>query len=64
MSAKHGLANSQGFEFTLCGIAYDAFESGDADEKVTFAKSGERVTCEECREVIDHIRKFQGYRQP
>lgn len=63
MKTKHGLAPNQGEEFSLCGLAFDAFESGDADEPVEFAKSGQKITCEECRDVIQKIRDnftYQG----
>jgi hypothetical protein len=50
-------------EFTLCGLACDAYESGDHDESVVSAKPGELVTCPECRQVLDRIRReFKGYR--
>lgn len=50
-------------EFTLCGLACDAHESGDHDEPVVSAKPGELVTCHECRQVLDRIRgEFKGYR--
>lgn len=58
MSVRHGSTNQP--EFTLCGFAFDAHDSGDADEPIIFAKRGEVVTCEECRAVIDYIR--QHYR--
>jgi hypothetical protein len=64
MTVKHGRASGQGGEFTLCGMAFDAFESGDADEPIVFALSGQPVTCDECKAVIDHVRQFKGYRQP
>lgn len=44
-------------EHSLCGMAFDAFESGDAEEPIVFAKKGEIVTCEECRAHIDYVRK-------
>lgn len=57
---KHGAGKS---EFALCGMAYDAFESGDADGPVVFVAPGELVTCEDCRAVMDNVRSnFKGYR--
>jgi hypothetical protein len=44
-------------EYTLCGDAFDAFESGDADEPIVFANAGQVVTCTECRRAIDYVRK-------
>lgn len=59
----HGTAWSQGEEFTMCGMAFDAFESGDADAPIVFAERGETVTCKDCRDAIDHVRKsFKRYR--
>ena len=43
-------------EFTLCGWAFDAYASGDADAPVVFAQPGETVTCPECLAVIRYIR--------
>jgi len=49
-------------EHTLCGSAFDAYESGDLDEPIIFAKKGEIVTCPECKLEIDYIKKtFNGY---
>ena len=51
-------------EFTLCGLAFDAHISGDLEEPVEFAQIGDLVTCEDCREVLDHVRRnFKRYRQ-
>ena len=44
-------------EHSLCGMAFDAFDSGDADEPIIFAKSGEVVTCPECRAELDFVRR-------
>lgn len=50
-------------EHSLCGMAFDAFESGDADEPIVFAGDGELVTCADCKSQIDHVRdSFKGYR--
>ena len=43
-------------EFTLCGDAFDAYESGDSERPIIFAKQGERVNCEQCLIVIIEIR--------
>lgn len=54
-------------EFTLCGMAFDAFETGDADGPIVFSKPGERVTCEDCLHVIAEIyREYTrtGWRRP
>lgn len=50
-------------EHSLCGWAPEAFESGDANGPVVFARAGEVVTCAMCRAQIDHIRKnFKHYK--
>ena len=51
-------------EHALCGLSFDAFESGDHKEPVVFAQSGQLVTCVLCRVHIDHVRSFfrRGYR--
>ena len=50
-------------EHSLCGLAPDAFESGDVDEPVVFAEAGEMVTCKDCRSAIDWARQnFRRYR--
>jgi hypothetical protein len=51
-------------EFMLCGYAFDAFDTSDADERVVEAEAGETVTCPECRAVIDYMRKAypRGYK--
>lgn len=58
MSVRHGPSSMP--EIMLCGLAFDAYESGDVDEPVIEAKADELVTCPECRAVIDYIR--QRYR--
>lgn len=47
--------NWNGDDRTLCGDADDSGASGDADEDPTYAEIGERVTCLDCRRVIDHV---------
>lgn len=50
-------------EHALCGLSFDAHDSGDADAPVVFAKTGEMVTCRMCRLEIDHVREtFRRYR--
>jgi len=50
-------------EHSLCGMAFDAFESGDSDEEIVFAKSGDMVTCEDCKRHIDFVmNNFSSYR--
>lgn len=50
-------------EFMLCGLAFDAFDSGDAEEPVRWTAPRQIVTCEQCRQVLDHVRsQFRGYR--
>lgn len=50
-------------EHSLCGLAMDAYESGDHEEPVVFATPGQLVTCSMCRLEIDHVRdSFKRYR--
>ena len=62
--AKQGEVHGCGrLEHSLCGLAFDAFETGDHEEPVVFAKRGEMVTCVSCRAELDHVREFfKGYR--
>lgn len=48
----------------LCGYAFDAFDSGDAEGPIVEAKPGETVTCPDCRRVIDYMRRAfpRGYK--
>lgn len=49
-------------EHSLCGLAPEAFESGDHEEHVVFAQPGDVVTCDSCKREIDHVRgNFDGY---
>lgn len=50
-------------EHSLCGMAFDAYESGDSEDPVLFAEPGQLVTCASCKDQLDHARKsFKGYR--
>lgn len=50
-------------EHSLCGMAFDAYDSGDSDEEIIFAGDGETVTCPQCRAHLDYIRShFRRYR--
>lgn len=49
-------------EFTICGMAFDAHDSGDAAEPIVVAEVGQMVTCPTCRDTIDHARTaFKRY---
>lgn len=43
-------------EHALCGLSYDAHESGDHDKPVRYAATGQIVTCEMCKVFIAHVR--------
>ena len=60
----HASGTGAGGEMTMCGMAFDAHDSGDSDEPIIFAKSRQRITCDDCRRCIDHARKFVGYIEP
>lgn len=51
-------------EYTVCGLAYDAHESGDYNEPVLFAEDGAPVTCPKCREVVTEVRRIKLGRIP
>lgn len=42
-------------EHALCGMAFDAYETGDADAPIVFAEPGQKVTCEFCCRVVDFV---------
>lgn len=46
-------------EYTICGLAFDAYESGDADCDVRFAAGSETVTCMDCRRAVIEARKIR-----
>lgn len=64
MTTKHAGSPQGDGEFTVCGLAYDAYESGDHDEPVLFAGDGEPVTCLMCREVVTEVRRIKLGRLP
>lgn len=47
-------------EFTACGVAFDAHDSGDYDEKIVFAASGESVNCPHCAAVVAYYKGVDG----
>jgi hypothetical protein len=50
-------------EHSLCGMAPDAFDTGDSERPIVFAMPGELVTCPSCRAEMDHVRaNFRRYR--
>ena len=63
--AIHAISPIGGSEHSLCGLAFDAFESGDLEYKPIFAKSGDKITCAMCRAIIDYCKAFKDYyKQP
>ena len=51
-------------EYTMCGLAFDAHDSGDLEEEIVSAVDGEPVTCQECRRVVLEVRKIKLGRMP
>lgn len=43
-------------EFSLCGDAFDAYDSGDAEERHEIVELGGTVTCSRCCFIITEIR--------
>ena len=46
-------------EYTLCGMAFDAYASGDSEEPISFACGNEAITCKHCRRAVTEIRKIK-----
>ena len=42
-------------EHSLCGLACDAFGSGDVDYLPFYAVCTNTVDCEQCRQMIEHV---------
>jgi len=59
----HGEGPTAGGDYTMCGLALDAYESGDESEPVVMAAPGELITCKGCRAVIAYFKDFKGYRE-
>lgn len=53
-----------GGEYTACGVAFDAYNTGDAEEPILVAMPGQVATCVECRRVVDFYKAIRGYREP
>lgn len=51
-------------EFSLCGDAFDAFATGDADEEHEIAVQGGTITCPACCEQIRDIRSMHYRLKP
>jgi hypothetical protein len=56
-SSLHGRSDGDGGERALCGLAFDAHQSGDHPEPVAFASIRQAVTCEACKAHIAHVRE-------
>jgi len=55
--------NSAVPEYSLCGMAFDAYDPGDAEE-IIFAKSGETITCTGCRKIIADAKRIKHWKVP
>lgn len=53
-----------GGEYTACGVAFDAFLTGDADEPIIVAPPGQVATCTECRAVVNYYKSIKAHRAP
>ena len=56
--------NSVNAEFTICGDAFDAFETGDADEEHECAGPGGVVNCPSCCAIIRDLRDMKYKLRP
>lgn len=54
MSKLHALSHVP--EIMACGLADDAFLSGDHDEPIFWATRGQKVTCKDCLRAIEHYK--------
>jgi len=43
-------------EFSLCGDAFDAFDSGDAEEPYVIAGPGQSITCPDCCRAVREVK--------
>lgn len=62
MPKRHAESPSQGGEFTCCGLSFDAYETegpDDVEEPIVFARPGERVTCQACRDYVKAVRAIR-----
>jgi len=49
-------------EHMLCGLAFDAYESGDEAVPVIQAQNGETITCPHCRRALSEVRAwYRGF---
>ena len=64
MLIKHAHNPAGDGEYTMCGLAFDAFDSGDHHEPIIFDDDGEPVTCDECRRIVIEVRKIKLGRMP
>lgn len=63
MASFKGLHAPGALDHSLCGMAPEAFDTGDSVEPIVFARRGEIVTCSTCRAAMDYIRNnFNRYR--
>lgn len=51
-------------EFSLCGDAFDGFDSGDLPGPFAFAKEGQSITCPKCCAAIREIKATRNPLRP
>ena len=51
-------------EFSLCGDAFDAFDSGDAEEPHEIAKPGQSITCPVCCRAVQEVKAMRNPLRP
>ncbi|WP_458736982.1 hypothetical protein [Pseudomonas chlororaphis] len=64
MAVRVCAGNPVNGEFTLCGDAFDAFATGDADEEHVQAEKGQTITCDKCCAVILDVRQMRYRLKP
>jgi hypothetical protein len=65
MTELHALGHVP--EIMACGLAEDAFVSGDHDKPIFWATQGQKVTCISCLRAIEHykfnyVRSAEGFK--
>lgn len=56
MKIRQCVINPISAEFSLCGDAFDAYDSGDAEEEHEIVGAGGVVTCQQCCTIISEIK--------
>lgn len=64
MKIFHAINPAGGYEYTMCGLAFDAHGTGDAVDEIHLVNYNETVTCLDCRRVVLEVRRIRLGRLP